>query len=232
MYPEDHSRELNFEALSEKELEFIHAVEQLLLPPGAKVSILLAFSGRKPVSFVDIEARRWPLGATKPEMRPEVTNRVNELTRLLEGIGLSVDVDVHESEPHADGDTIERFNFIISKDPSFVVEMKKEARQYHVEQMNNRAVGLLLGYPPSAVEAFCHWRADGGHEENRKEYLLSVREIPDDSITREDYASFVTYFLSKDNWREELESARVWSKTVLALSPNIHLAHVQHNLIR
>jgi hypothetical protein len=75
---------------------------------------------------------------------------------------------------------------------------------------SDRQFGILMGYPKTAVEAFC-----SGNREN----LLPLNfELPPEY---RDLEKFVQFRLSRDHWQEELEFVRGWLDEVRWRAPKL-----------
>lgn len=70
--------------------------------------------------------------------------------------------------------------------------------------------GKLYGFPPTAVEAYV----------KDKQSVFSRRNLPVD-VENEDYVFLAQFALSKDNWRQELETPKKWAAALAQYVPDL-----------
>lgn len=81
----------------------------------------------------------------------------------------------------------------------------------------NEEIGRALGYPESAVDAFIK-----GEVLDIGEDLKSLTKEERKALKEEEVFKFLTFGLSKNNWREELELVRRYQKAIKEKSPKIY----------
>lgn len=85
------------------------------------------------------------------------------------------------------------------------LESLKNAR----ENNNTEALGLAIGFPKTAVEAFV---------KIKRELLFDLPE----EIKNQDYMTFSGFTFSKENWQEESETVKKWAEEIKKISPNLY----------
>lgn len=181
-------------------------IEKLLhteIPEHFKTLALLAFTGAKPLSQLDIP------------FRPDFMDRVNAIREALKSLGV-----VHEETIYGNHGG-ERIEFSMARD----IETLERARSLNAIHRHtsadrygeqwHREYGTLLGFPPTAVEAFV-----------RHQPLLS--HLPDD-VRHTDLGKFfsnvVMMRLSQAHWKQELKEIEKWMEAIRAVSPE-YLEHL------
>ena len=76
---------------------------------------------------------------------------------------------------------------------------------------DHRTLGRLFGFPQTAIDAFVRdgWKC-----------CIGKMDLPQE-VQDQDYALFLQFALSKDNWRNEIETAQRWYEALLKYAPAI-----------
>jgi hypothetical protein len=86
-------------------------------------------------------------------------------------------------------------------------EIAKKLRKAY-EEKDDKTLGELFGYPESAVRAYL--------ETGEKSFtLINVEELPEE-VKSQDFMAFAHFGfkLSRENWREEIKTAKKWADVV------------------
>ena len=100
--------------------------------------------------------------------------------------------------------------YLISKDKEMLEECL-DAFNFH----NSKEIGLLFGYPKTAVEAYL----------KGEDYLIPFNqenEFISPKIMHQDYMKFLNFRLSKDHWEEELEIPKKYAEIIKTKSPYLY----------
>ena len=140
----------------------------------------------------------------------------NKIKGFLENSGLAIKlgkttiVDSPFSYEKTKGKWIpakrEEFPIFVGKDKKSLDELKKA-----INSGKDKALGQAYGFPKSAIAAYI------GTKEK-----ISVEDLPKD-IKNKEWFPFVRFaVLSKDNWKQELKTPKLWAKIVKKHSPKLY----------
>ncbi len=183
--------------LSEEERGNVEKIEGLPLVDFDKVDIMLILKNLKQATYVKI-----------------YSDRKKDFEQSLKDLGLVGLLGKKEKLPNSKK-TAQEFYIARTEDVAKRIETA-------LQTFNDAELGVLSGYPPSAIENFEKIKKLTGSEkevyESLKGLLIEVSELPED-IRQEDYLSFVNFRLSRDNFRQELEVVRGWAEEIKRLDP-------------
>ena len=74
----------------------------------------------------------------------------------------------------------------------------------------DKAIGMVLGFPETAIEAFIGERR-----------ALSRKKLPDD-VRKSESVRFCDFMLSEDNWQEEIKQGQRYADFIKKVSPKIY----------
>lgn len=175
-----------------------------------KVTILLTLGGLKPAGMFYLES-----GDYKTSEKPR---RVSEKSlEQMEGILKSMNLSYYirrwtltETDRNAVEWSREIVHYYISHNSETALRLKKMVEGDW--QKNNYDIGLLLGYPASAVEAFSN---EGD--------LLPFNEIPASMPNiSEREVRLLGFRLSKQHWRKEISILESYGNYLRQISPRIY----------
>ncbi|MCC2630984.1 MAG: hypothetical protein K0S38_793 [Candidatus Paceibacter sp.] len=184
--------------LSPEILKNIEDLERIkYLSPRFKGYIILVYAGIKPATIFQMNNR-----SGKKESNFE--QEIEKLQSVLDTFRLSYAVQSSDRE---------------RKIVSFFVAKDKETRDEFLAAYDGKLrsperderLGTVLGFPPTAVEAFSH------NEEN----IIREKDLPQDVRDSEEFV-FKHFVLSKNNWQEEFEVVKKMAATVKAYAPNLY----------
>lgn len=184
--------------------EFLENVESSKLDVDGKINLLLVKGGLKPTAIIDV-----PMRGRKEIFRTE--EDLKSIESLIKDSGLAQDIDKEEVN------SIEKTNFFIG-DSKEAVERLKELIKTTTGEDRDREVGMLLGYPLSAVDAFVSGQLKA---EERNEKIINREDLPSD-MQEADAVVFSPFALSKENWAEEIKQGQIWADYIKSLSPRIY----------
>lgn len=162
---------------------------QNLIPPY-KGDILLVYGGLKPSCFV------------------ELSNEIHELITILDELGLYYRIEAKTYTDKAGKKSQEVTRLYIARDQ----DNANRLASYFKNIINHDYdIGILLGYPKTAVEAFV------------SEDMLDMADIPESTseVTKKNMR-LLGYRLSKTLWEDEVKQLEEYGNYLLKVSPTIY----------
>ena len=184
-----------------KEKEFIEKIEKVPLPSDFKIDLLLLVFDRKKATFLGdlcgVESDE-----QKQKLIKEFSEELNILTNLLDELNLPYKIirDVEDRN-----DTI-GFSVVVAKEIENLNKIEEA-----VKNNNNMDMGIMFGYPRTAVEAY-----------GTQDVLDLETDLPEEyaDLRKEGMLPFLKFAPSKLHWKEELEWAKDNKKIIEEKSPN------------
>lgn len=179
------------------------------IKPIQKALILMTADGKKPATWQQIVSEKWFEGDEPIQI---TAARWHRLKHIFDGLGLVYVIrtrldDTSFVQPK-DGthQWIELADIFLSSDMAHANKLAKA-----VSLNDHGQIGTLLGFPPSAVEAFV----------SKKTLPIDKRPLFTENVDR-NAMSFLNHMVSKDNWEEEISYLPAFSKRVKELSDKIY----------
>jgi hypothetical protein len=169
-----------------------------------KVNIFLTAKGVKPASEIH-RAYESEFEDTSP--REAYEKEVAQIRATVQGLGVPTEEVVDEVFP---GEEVTRF--LIGKDDEHLRRLIASYTRGYI--VNTRLFGLAVGYPETAVNAY---ENDPFH---RKEGI-SIEELPEE-VRNSDWIKFLSFGLSRSNWREELSQVKRYAETIQLFAPKLY----------
>ena len=191
----------NSEYEETKEKEFIEKIEKAPLSSDFKIDLLLLVFDRKKATFLGdicgVESEE-----QKQKLIKEFNEELNILTNLLDELNLPYKIirDVEDRN-----DTI-GFSVVVAKEIENLNKIEEA-----VKNDNNMDMGIMFGYPGTAVEAY-----------GTQDVLDLETDLPEEyaDLRKEGMLPFLKFAPSKLHWKEELKWARDNKKIIEEKSPN------------
>jgi len=130
------------------------------------------------------------------------------------------EIEIIEKSPLKYQDKMELALLYLGERPSIWIDTPTSYKIFY-ETENDREIGLTLGYPETAVEAFV-----SGDE-------LDYRELPKEEIrklTKEGTSKFLDFHLSKDHWQEELNLVKRQQALIKEKFPNLYKEIIEYGV--
>ena len=205
------------EFVERKNQELIERLEKALLPIEDKVELLLVWRDLIPARDISISSQSWKENEPPKYIDPK---RVGSLKKLVEDMKLYYAVSPKQI---VDGEyfyTTENGQEKLEKKEEIVLYVAKKKEDLDlfiraIKTKNDQLLGILYGYPDSAVKAYCE------EEKTGEKRTIGAGELPKDIQKRDDFA-FARFKLSRDNWSEELETGKRWARVVKETSPKLY----------
>jgi hypothetical protein len=211
-------------ALSESEQQLVESLERLPMNDSSKFDALLVWRGEKLASDTRVILKTWKEGEDRPEMTDEERRTILErVQEIFQAMGLfSIEGEDAQHEPEADGKPGEiNKEFYVSPIKGNAQKLK-ELWEANDEVKNSREIGALYGFPPTGIEAYGQFFEQGYRKGfKNREMTIEQDELPPD-IQNEDFMAFAQFRLSKDNWTEELETAKRWAAEIQNVDPALY----------
>lgn len=184
--------------------ELIEELEKTsLLIDQEKVILLLTLMGEKPAAHHGLLLK---FGAEQESNEKKFIAEKQFLTEWLQKAGLIFSVKDKTIRGGVRGDfkpTAKVCNFHISRDKAALERLN------HAHSKSE--LGLALGYPTTAVEAYL----------KGQEFLIKEQDLPFD-IRSSEVMDFLFFRLSKEHWAEELETVKRWAKAIKDNFPDFY----------
>jgi len=190
----------NKENLEEK--ESIEKIEKSSLSSKNKIDLMLLSLDKKKAAFLgdfDIAESE----EHREKLIKEFSKELDNIRLLLDSINLPYEI----TRKIEDDNEIIGFSFMVAKENDDLTKIKEAEKN-----KDDRTMGLLLGYPETAVSAYCTKDALDIHTEIPKEEY--------DALRKEGILPFLEFSPSKLHWKEELAWARSNKKIIEENSPS------------
>lgn len=191
----------NSEYEETKEKEFIEKIEKAPLSSDFKIDLLLLVFDRKKATFLGdicgVESEE-----QKQKLIKEFSEELNILTNLLDELNLPYKI-IRDIEDR--NDTI-GFSVVVAKEIENLNKIEEAVRNN-----NDMDMGMMFGYPRTAVEAY-----------GTQDALDLETDLPEEyaDLRKEGMLPFLKFAPSKLHWKEELKWARDNKKIIEEKSPN------------
>lgn len=196
----------NYMDTAKKEL-----IEDLPLSADHLIYLVLIVAGKKPAAWLQYSSHIWREGDA-PRHIPAEDRALIESS--LQQLGLSYKIesritDAGLNQP-ANGRRRhhELLDIFVAKNDGALASLLS-AR----EAKNWRALGTVLGYPQTAVDAF----ADGKS--------IGKDELPIE-VQLSEPAQFIGFKLSPDNWKDELQEVETWATYIKENTPIVYFEYL------
>jgi len=210
---------MNFDKPKEEKFElsrqFIEAVEKSKMDPNDKANLLLVKAGLKPAAEIELEIS---LKTEEGTRRYLTEDELQEVVDLIKKSGIPFKIGERKfiqgsySTREAPGKPEIKKSSIGESIQTFVASSQGKldalAKVWNTE--DEEAIGLALGIPKSAVEAFIG-----------KRNAMSLYDLPKD-IQNKETAAFLTPTLSSDNWQEEIKEGKKRADFIKKICPNLY----------
>ena len=203
----------------EKERKEIEMIEKSPLEYQDKMELALLYLGEKPAIWIDtpISHRVFYKSERKRE-EVEILNKLSvekeNLEQVLKDLNLVYELQKNEVE-NEETYSIE-YSFLVAKNSENFSRLKNA-----IKAEDSKEIGLILGYPKTAVEAF-----DSGKELDYKK--LPEKEIK--KLTEEETSKFLDFHLSENNWQEELNLTRRHQALIKEKFPNLYKEVIKYGV--
>ena len=184
MQPDRVIKPIDVEISDEEKLKKVNELLKIDAGDQQLVQVILVLLGKKPVTDLSIH---------------EHNSNSQQVEKILRDVGLYF---IHSPNklPNA------RETYYISRNESLLEEMQQVDSRYEP-----RKFGELMGFPPTAINAFMNGTLDVTIGDRYPELIFNMG-------------------YSKDHWKEEVEIVRGWSDEIKKYAPGIYETLHQMNL--
>lgn len=191
--------------------ELIDKLEKQPIDPLQKADLLLVEAGIKPASLITITNKIWSEGEEPHVFMEEdqiitLEEMIRKMNVLFQAIPITRKIaEIQKSEAEKVKVYADEVDLLVGATGENL-ERLSEAYVLHNHELLGRAVGI----PETAIEAFLN-----------KRDRLDLRTLPKNVLLSEEM-TFSTPTLSRDNWKEEVETGRVYANYLKKFSPHIY----------
>jgi len=206
--------EPKIETQEEKEKREIEMIEKSPLFYQEKKDLVLSYLNEKPASWIDVSERYKQTEKNEDEILNQLELKRDEIRKILDKTGFVYEVEkfkIKERTMYNAG-----YNFIIARNSEDLSRLKRG-----LKRGDTKEIGLSIGYPETAVEAFI----------NKK--VLDYNKLPKEEskrLIKEKTSKFLDFRLSKNNWQEELNLVRRQQKLIEKKFPNFYKQITKYGL--
>lgn len=185
------------------------AIECADIPPEQKLDLALLLLHRKSAAqlgaydVIEDEAHL-------RKLEVEFSQNIASIRSFLNEIGL-----VGRLSGPAEDRGVYGFSFLVAPDAATLERVTRAD-----ESKDDRAFGLLMGYPETSVTAYSTKDAMG-YEELPEEELARIK--------KENLKPFLRFTLSRAHWRDELEEARKSQRLLKEKAPRLFQGLIRHD---
>lgn len=181
----------------------IELVENSTVDSNSKVELILLLLDRKQgMQYGDFKVIE---SDNEKEIQNEFTAELSEILRIITKTGLQHQI----TRELTSSEGLIGFSVLISKDKNILDKFTKADKDG-----DDKTFGLILGYPPTAIETYNTDKKFNPHEE------LSPDEIK--KLEDEGLMPFLLFMPSRDHWIDELEWARENQRLIMEKSPKLY----------
>lgn len=209
--------------------EKISLIEDMPIDVDEKVELLLILGSAKAAADIELLGDTWRVGEEPMHVDEE---KLKEIKQTLQKLGMAFEVKapVTDKSVYVEDDSIpidgikpedeihetrERVVIDISSNAEIMLEIKKA-----LAEGNHQKIGELYGFPKTAVEEFLK-----GELEDKKQ-RFGRSDLPE-NLRNEEWTLFATYKFSRDNWKQELNTAKKWATIVKKMSSSIYSEYIE-----
>lgn len=188
----------------------IHALEiEKEIKPIHKALILMVADGKKPATWQQIASEKWIGGSEETRITPERWQELNDIfgkLGLVSVIRTRLNDTTFVQPKDGTHQWVELADIFLSRDKTHAKKLAEA-----VKLKDHRQIGMLLGFPQSAVDAFI----------SKDTLPLSEWPISTETVSAESMR-FLNHMLSRGNWEEEISYLPAFSRRIKELSDKIY----------
>jgi len=194
-------------------------LDQLPITDADRVDVLLAAEGLKRATELEIISEQEVGDIHAPVLsRGEMDRTAKRVSQILRTMGLAT------VNPHVE-QTVQSAQEYMLYAAGKREDAERLAQLFPIKTKHDehsKELGNLYGFPQTAIEAYSI--ASEPELENR--FLVNMLELFSE-VENEEFAAFLNFRLSKEHWREELNTVRVWAETVKRRAPQLYTRRVK-----
>lgn len=180
-----------------------------------KVELLLVMGGFKKATEIEFESKEWYDGKDAKKISSKT---LEDFEDLLKNMGLEFEKKAevaksnvaHEEDNYEFVRNVERAIYYVARDRKEIGRLIEAT-----EKGDDRAMGEIYGFPGTCIDAYA-----------KKGEFIKVSELPEEVRGMAETA-FANFRLSRDHWKDEMETLKKWSEYVRQMSPKIHTENVR-----
>ncbi len=188
----------------------IDVIEKSLLDSDKKLDLAMLSLDRKKAAFL-LNCKITKTEREKEEVIRDFTEELEEIKKTLTKLGYHY----HEDGVKVEDEVIVRFSVAVSKKEEYLSQLMDADKQG-----NNKEIGLLLGYPATAVDSYNSEAA----LDSERFFQIDLPEEERKEIRESGVLKFLGFQPSKEHWREELEEVRESQALIKEKAPYLYEA--------
>ncbi|MBU0707505.1 hypothetical protein KKG41_04000 [Patescibacteria group bacterium] len=218
----------------ENEREFtkegLKALQEMSVEPYTKIELILTKTGLRSVANIELTSDTWREQEGEKPKEVDI-EKLENIKRSLITMGfvfkcddpkieklVVVEKDVPEGEIKPEDQISEEREKIIISTANEQIDLDKYLQA--LESNSDEELGEMYGFPESAVDAYS--------KNNKDESELIARKDLPEIIRKQDWSLFAAFRMSKENWENELETAKKWAETVKKICPEIYKEYIEY----
>lgn len=186
----------------------IDVIERSLLDSDKKLDLVLLSLDRKRAAILG-NCKIAETEHEKEEVIRDFTEELKEIKKTLTELGYHY----HEDGVKVEDEVIVSFSVVVSKKEEYLSQVMNAEKQ-----ANNKEVGLLLGYPATAVDSYNSEKA----LDSERFFQIDLPEDERKQLEDEGVLRFLGFQPSKEHWREELEEVRENQSLIKEKAPHLY----------
>lgn len=219
------------EVKKEKEFtrEQIETIEDIPVDPFEKVELILVRKGFKMATDIELTGNVWKIQEDSKQINKTRLKKVEESLKkagytyktsdpeIEEIISIKEGIPEEEIKPEHESIEEKREKITIT-----IAEDQKDLDEYLeiIKNDSDKNMGKAYGFPESAIKAYLE-------SDDNNSRLISRKDLPEE-IRKQEWSLFASFMMSKDKWKEELETVKKWAETVNRISPKIYKEYVEY----
>lgn len=198
--------------MSEKEKNNIRAIENSSLNLQSKQDLLLVYLKERPSSSHPSENKYYKKEFCEKEddLLKKIDEEKKDIRVMLESLEIPFYFEEFEEENKKPIE--KKYRFLVGRSEEDLENLKEALRKCSAKE-----IGTALGYPKTSVDAFVEGEILDKYDDLR---FLAQKEKED--LKKEQVFKFVSFGLSKQNWRSELDLVRRYQMIIKEKAPKLY----------
>jgi hypothetical protein len=220
----------SLDLLSERDHEIVESIESLSsIDDTSKLDLILTWCGEKLATELLVALKTCKEGEHSQEVSETEKQEILEKAEAtISSMGLSyIESDDLESELTEISGYKWRKLYVASLKEN--AEKLKQLWDEKNEAKNAQDFGKMFGFPPSAIEVFIRFYKEEFNKKEYKDWEITIEEkdLPKE-IQEQDFMAFALFRLSRNNWQEELKTAKRWADKVKNIDSELYKRIIEH----
>lgn len=202
-----HSKRNYSKIVTKQDKIFLKTIKELPISPFEKTGLILFWRGFK--KAIDLCVKISPLSRDDPKSK-ENAAALEKIRNLFRTFGFFFTEGMRQYPI-----------FYLARTKSEAKELKRLFERVTDEKNCYKRLGELSGFPPTAIEAYGKYIDEGSPIDGDSVVTIEHKNLPEE-IKKRDWFNFTQFRLSRNNWREELETSKRWAEVTKLLDPKLY----------